>query len=249
MTRSRMHLILGPTSGGTTSIAVREATQHGSPVIALDRIQPHPELAIGSGRPTPAELAGTQRLYLSERPLTDGPVTATEAIDQLVRLQHRLLNKRGQDRELIVEGCSISLLHELTRRSDWREDTAVRVTVLLEDSARRYEATITARVERMIGYGSDRRTLQDELAALWKNPAARHHAADIVGYGEALAVCTHYGITPHDLAGPHRQIWRQALADHITPAHLAYASRQHLALADALPHFETFAKEIELCET
>jgi adenylate dimethylallyltransferase len=169
----RLHLILGPTGVGKTGVAVETARTLGGPVIALDRIQCHREVAVGSGRPSPAELAGTRRMYLGSRPVAAGAIDPGRAIDRLVRLQQQTFSLSVTD--LVLEGGSLSLLHELLIRSDWHAGASVHVTVCVESSAARYEAAVASRVETMLGYGTAEptRALQDELAGLWDNPLAR----------------------------------------------------------------------------
>jgi len=244
----RLELVLGSTGIGKTRLSVHTALAQRAPVIALDRIQCHPEIAIGSGRPSSGELAGTRRVYLDSRPLAAGVIEAGPAVDRLVSLQRRLLD--GGATTLVVEGGSISLLHELLSRGDWRQAVAVRVAVCVEGSARRYEQGVASRVEQMLGYGEDpaARTLQDELADLWDDPLARKAAAEIIGYREAIAVCDRHGLLPQEMTGRTGRLWRYELAHLIQAAHLAYAGQQRAALAEALPALEYLAEEVTLCE-
>jgi tRNA A37 N6-isopentenylltransferase MiaA len=217
-------------------------------VIALDRIQCHYEVPVGSGRPSSAELAGTRRVYLDSRPVAAGAVAPRHAINRLIRLQQEFCIRGVTD--LILEGGSLSLLHELETRSDWRSDASLRVTVCVERSAAAYEAAVAARVEKMLGYGASQpaRTLQAELAGLWDDPVARKAASQIIGYSEAIALCEQHSIRAHDLAGPAGRVWRYDLAHRITAGHLAYAAQQRAALSKALPALESVAEEVTLCE-
>jgi len=249
MTTARLHLILGPTGIGKTRRAVAAAIDSAGPVIALDRMQCHPEIGIGSGRPTADELAGTRRLYLQDRPLSHGPISAGPAVDRLVHMQRHLLG--GGVTALVLEGGSISLLHELLGRTDWREGWKVSVTVCVEGSARRYEEGVTARVEEMVGYGgpAGARTLQDELADLWDDPAARKQAYEVIGYKEAIDLCEQRSFLPQELTGPHGRLWRYELSRRIRDGHLTYSRQQRAALAEALPALHHLAQGVQLCES
>ncbi|MFE9769485.1 isopentenyl transferase family protein [Streptomyces sp. NPDC005808] len=248
----RLHLILGPTGIGKTSRAVAAAADGGCPVIALDRIQCHPELTIGSGRPHAGDLAGTTRLYLSRRPLAHGPIAADTAVDHLIDMVRRQLS--GGATTLILEGGSISILHTLAQRTDWCEGWTLGVTVYMEGSPHRYEEIVASRVEQMVGYttatgAGSARTLQDELTDLWDDPLARKHLAEVVGYREAIELCEQHSLTPGELTGPHGRLWRYDLAERVHSAHLAYARQQRRAIAAALPVLYDVAEGVELCET
>lgn len=235
----QLTLLLGPTGIGKTGAAVKAAVRERCPVIALDRIQCHPELATGSGRPSTAELAGTRRIYLTSRLLAAGPLPADTAAGLLHALLQEQLESGAQS--VIVEGGSTSALTALLERADWRTGWAVRVVMLLEASAARYEAGVARRVEHMLGYrprnggGGCGGTVQGELAAVWNDPLARKHAADITGYHEVLALCERHSLTPAELTGPSARLWRQELTAAVRDAHLAYGLQQRRVLADALP--------------
>lgn len=251
MTTRALYLVLGATGLSKTRLAVAIAAAEGPcPVISLDRIQCHQELAIGSGRPSKEELGSTTRLYLGDGPLSAGPIAAVPAIDRLIQLQRQLLDD-GHG-ALVVEGGSISLLHELVARPQWRDGWRVRITVCVERSAIRYEADVATRVEQMLGYSTrpgEARTLQHELADLWDDPLARTHASEICGYREAIDLCESQNLSPHELAGPQGHLWRYDLAVRIRDSHLAYSRQQRQALAAALPTLHTLTDGVELCET
>ncbi|MFE6945962.1 isopentenyl transferase family protein [Streptomyces chartreusis] len=193
----RLHLILGPTGIGKTGRAVAAAADRRCSVIALDRIQCHPELTIGSGRPLTGDLAGTTRLYPDKRPLTQGPIAAGPAVDRLVDMVRRL--RRDGATTLILEGGSISILRELAQRTDWCEGWTLDVAACVEGSPRQYEATVAAQVEQMVGYSTnsaDVRPLQDELADAWDDPPARKYSAEVIGYREAIELREQHSLTP-----------------------------------------------------
>ncbi|MGW1362970.1 isopentenyl transferase family protein [Streptomyces chartreusis] len=246
----RLHLILGPTGIGKTSRAVAAAADRRCSVIALDRIQCHPELTIGSGRPLTGDLAGTTRLYLAKRPLTHGPIAAGPAVDSLVDMLRRL--RRAGATTLILEGGSISILRELAQRTDWCEGWTLDVAACVEGSPRQYEATVAARVEQVVGYSTNCavvRTLQDELADVWDDPPARKYSAEVIGYREAIELCEQHNLTPHELIGPRGHLWRYELNERVLDAHLAYARQQRQAIAAALPALDDLADGVELCES
>ncbi|WP_189136012.1 isopentenyl transferase family protein [Wenjunlia tyrosinilytica] len=121
--RRDLHLVLGPTGVGKTARSVQLASRYACPVVVLDRVQCHPRLAVGSGRPTARELRGTPRLYLDDRPVAQGVISAPEAVDRLMEAL-----KRMWDRDIsrvVLEGGSISILEELFRRPDWASDCVV----------------------------------------------------------------------------------------------------------------------------
>ncbi|MFD8079529.1 isopentenyl transferase family protein [Streptomyces sp. NPDC059718] len=242
-----IHLILGPTAVGKTGRSVALAQRHDSPVLVLDRVQCHPQLAIGSGRPTQAELQDTVRYYLTERPVHHGVITAGDAVDRLVH-HRKMLRDSGVDR-LILEGGSISILAELLTRGDWFEDATVAVECWLESSAGGYEARVAERVEQMLGYGDGAgRTLVDELADLWPHPEAQPRLYSIAGYREVIDLCTTEGTDPMHLRGLPARLRRAQFATAVTEAHLDYARQQRRALADALPEMAMRGFEVALCE-
>ncbi|MET9881290.1 isopentenyl transferase family protein [Actinacidiphila glaucinigra] len=242
-----LQLILGPTGVGKTSRSVALAHRDESPVLVLDRVQCHPQLAIGSGRPTQVELQDTVRYYLTERPLHHGVITAADAVDRLVH-HRKMIHDSGVDR-LILEGGSISILTELLTRTDWFEDATVAVECWLEASASAYEARVTERVEQMLGYSDhSHRTMLDELAELWLHPEARPRLHSIAGYREVIDLCAAEGLDPMYLRGLAARMRRTQCATAITSAHLDYARRQRLALATAVPELVQRGFEVTLCE-
>ncbi|MFR9673694.1 isopentenyl transferase family protein [Streptomyces sp. TR06-5] len=175
-----MHPVLGPTGIGKTAYAVEKARRRRLPVLALDRIQRHPELAAGSGRPEPGELRGTHRQYLTERPLSQGTVSAEEAVD----LMETWLEDHG-NHPVLLEGGSTSMLHELARRPGWSPDREVSVECLVDQSPEHYDTGAARRAAAMLGYGTSSAPILDEAARLRHEPAL----ASITGYREILQVC------------------------------------------------------------
>ncbi|MEU6346522.1 isopentenyl transferase family protein [Streptomyces sp. NPDC046977] len=244
-----LHLVVGVTSAGKTARSVELARHHGSPVLALDRVQCHTQLTVGSGRPTPGELQGTQRIYPIQRPVQAGAISAAEAVDRTVH-HRKALHDAGVG-AVVLEGGSISILRELVTRHDWCEAAAaVHVECWLEGSAIGHAQQIADRVERMLGYGTPpgERTLVDELADLWPDPEARTPLREVIGYRELIDLCTCEGLDPGQLRGQAARMRRATFAEAVTEAHLDYAHQQRLALAAALPALADRGCEVTLCE-
>lgn len=113
-----LHLIWGPTCSGKTEVAVALAEQTGWPVIALDRVQCCPEMSTCSGRPLPAELRATRRIYLASRAVREGIIAADEAHALLVDL----VDRRSAAGGVILEGGSISLINRMILDPYWAND-------------------------------------------------------------------------------------------------------------------------------
>lgn len=112
-----MHLIFGPTCCGKTDFSIKLAQRLGWPVISLDRVQCCTQIATGSGRPSPAEIGCTERIYLADRPLVEGIIEADAAHAALKCVLESSESKLG----MILEGGSISLLNAIMRDSYWSE--------------------------------------------------------------------------------------------------------------------------------
>ncbi|WP_326581769.1 isopentenyl transferase family protein (plasmid) [Actinacidiphila glaucinigra] len=240
-------LVLGPTGIGKTARSVELSRKYGSPVIALDRIQCHPQLAVGSGRPTPAETAGTIRIYLDERSLALGILDPGDAVDRLTGEIKRLRDAGATT--LILEGGSISLLTELARRSDWTANATVRADVWLEASPRRYRDQVARRVEQMLGYcDHEPRTLLDEVADLVLDPAHLEPLHSIVGYREVLDISARRGMPPTRLQSSSGRMLRMDLFEGVLGAHLDYARQQRHALQQVLPALTDLGVRVEVRE-
>ncbi|WP_070018728.1 isopentenyl transferase family protein [Streptomyces nanshensis] len=227
-----LHLVLGPTGIGKTSRSVELARREAAPVLVLDRIQCHPALAVGSGRPTPGELRGTTRVYLDRRQVSDGVLTAADAVDRMERLVKQLADTGAST--IVLEGGSISTTRELLARPTWFWGRRVHIEYVLEGDPDAYERRVSTRVERMLGYGTTARTILDELAGLWRVPAARPVLRSVTGYREVLELCRRFGLDPTHLAGDEHCVVRYLFVDAVRAAHLAYSRDQRAALAAAL---------------
>ncbi|MEV6781214.1 isopentenyl transferase family protein [Streptomyces sp. NPDC051098] len=251
MSEPILHLVLGATGLGKTRLSVALARVYdGCPVLVLDRIQCYSELAIGSARPASDALRGTTRLYLDGGPFSPhGPIAAVPGIDRLLLHLRQCLEDGTW--ALVIEGGSISLLHELLARQGWCSGWDLRVTAYTEQSLAAYELAVGERVERMLGCRIRRgevRTLLDELADLWDDPLARKHAAGVLGYEQAIDLCELNGLDPRELIEPTGLLWRGELTALIRAAHLAYGRQQRHALAAAWPALTALTESAELCE-
>ncbi|MFF3256445.1 isopentenyl transferase family protein [Actinacidiphila glaucinigra] len=243
-----IHLILGPTGVGKSARSIALARRHDSPVVVLDRVQCHPQLAVGSGRLTYDELQDTIRYYLTERPVHHGTISAAEGVDRLVH-HRKMLADAGVDR-VVLEGGSISILDELLTREDWCQDATVQVECWLESGVRAYTTRVTERVEQMLGYGHQPgRTLIDEIADLWLHPEVRPHLRQVVGYREVISLCAAERLDPRHLRGLPARLRRATFTAAVTASHLTYAHQQRQALAAALPALADRGFEVTLCET
>ncbi|MFF6984636.1 isopentenyl transferase family protein [Streptomyces sp. NPDC008343] len=240
---TRLHLVLGPTGVGKTARSVELAHLLSCPVIVLDRIQCHPELTVGSGRPAEEELKGTRRVYLNHRPLTEGIINAAECVDALTATLARTSHS-----DVILEGGSISMLRELTRRTDWYAGRSLTAECWLEGDPGRYEAQVERRVQRMLGYGEPGRSLVDELADLWPIEVVRPYVASVVGYQEVLEICERQGLNPTMLRGLTGRLWRYQFVQEVLAAHLAYSCQQRQEMAATLQALTERGAEVTLCE-
>jgi adenylate dimethylallyltransferase len=219
----RLHLITGVTGAGKTGESIRIAAGLRAPVVAVDRFQCFPELSTTSGRPTAAELAGTQRIYLDERRVSDGGLAADEALTRL----RRLLRVLGADHhDIILEGGSISLLSLMKTSGMLDSGVTVRLMAHNADDLA-YAAALRARVTKMLTTGP---TMLDELADVWRFRAQRSFVASICGLDAILdwsrmrnRPVRDYAHTPDDIA---------ELTEAVTTAHLDYARRQLKSLAE-----------------
>lgn len=246
---SPLIMVLGPTGVGKTARSVELARLHAAPVVVLDRIQAHPELDVGSGRPTRAELHATTRIYLDQRRVADGFLRPADAVDHL----ESILKQLGETGPVVLEGGSISVLRELIYRTGWRTGRTVHVEYVLEAGPDRYERRVARRVEEMLGYGIPfphgvrGRTLLEETAQVWRDALARPHLETVIGYGEVLEVCNRHGLDPSRL-GEYGHLWRYLFTAPVRDAHLDYSRQQRLQIAAALPALQDLGCTTEVLE-
>jgi hypothetical protein len=235
-------LIIGPKAIGKTAHSVELARQVNAPVLALDRVQCCPELAVGGGRPTEAELQGTKRIYLTERRASDGVLSAEDAVALLVdRVRERW--SAGSE-YLVVEGGSISMLLLLARSSRWMGGADLLVEHLREPSGPEYEQRVRRRVEGMLGPAAEGRTILDEIRALWPDERARPLLSAAVGYRALISLSHDNGIDPVDL-GQMATRSIDPLVDCVLQDHLAHAEEQRRELARAMVGLRRYGVELQ----
>jgi adenylate dimethylallyltransferase len=205
-------LIVGPTGVGKTDRAVERARSLDAPIVVLDRVQCHPELAVGSGRHVPDRTA--ERIFLDERRVVDGIIPAPAAYRRLCQVleAQRIAGRRA----VVLEGGSISLLTAMTADRRWRQESDVTVEVLAP-AAGTHRARVSRRVRAML---LGERSMLDEVRALLPDLRTHRVLDGIVGYREIVATMRAAG-TPH----PDGALveW---LIEAVTAAHVAYAREQ-----------------------
>lgn len=174
-----LHLIWGPTSTGKTARSVAIAKRTGAPVLVLDRIQCCPDVAIGSGRPSEQELCGTKRIYLDSRPITQGIISAQQAVE---RLHQRVDHYSAIHPLIILEGGSVSLLQEMVKHQSWGQKYAWSFEPIPMPSIEHFLQRATQRVWEMFYPGDGLKSMLDEMVQIWANPECRDTIADIYGY-------------------------------------------------------------------
>ena len=187
---TRLQLIFGPTTCGKTERSIALAAQLGAPVIVLDRIQCHPEIAVGSGRPPHAELRGTARHYLLERPLAEATVPTEEAHRALISLVDA--HARGEEL-LILEGGSVSLLERMVSDPYWKR-YAWSWERLSLPSTPDFPSRLKRRMGEMLRPADGSPGMLHELAAAWPDPRSRAAVLDLFTYELAAQATAHAGL-------------------------------------------------------
>lgn len=237
----RLHFIVGPTTTGKTSRSVELAEQTGAPVIVLDRIQCFPELAVGSGRPSPAELRSTRRIYIKDCMVIDGELPATTANTLVHEHVARLIR---EEPVLILEGGSVSLLRTIAADPRWGTYSQSWERLHLREVAS-YLSKAKSRVQEMLAPSDGTWSMLDEIARLW--PDTRSHAVlgGIVGYKTIIAYAARYRIPVTALRHTLSPEQIGHLAEEIAGEYLIYArwqERELPAMSDrfaAVPELES----------
>lgn len=240
---TRLHFIVGPTTTGKTRRSVTLAEQTGAPVIVLDRIQCFPDLGVGSGRPTAAELRSTRRVYLADCKVADGelpPATGNALLhEHVARLSH-------ETPLLILEGGSVSLLRTIAADPRWGSHDLTRERLHLQDGAG-YLSTAKSRILEMLAPSDGSRSMLDEIAGLWSDTRCHAVLNGIVGYRSIIAYANRYGMPvaglPHTLSPDHID----RLAEEIAGEYLVYARWQERELP-AAPARSPVVPERESCD-
>nr|WP_015060656.1 adenylate dimethylallyltransferase Ptz [Pseudomonas savastanoi]CBZ39944.1 isopentenyl transferase [Pseudomonas savastanoi pv. savastanoi] len=174
----KIYLIWGATCTGKTEHSIKLSKSTGWPVIVLDRVQCCFDIATGSGRPHPEELQSTRRIYLDNRRISEGVISAEEANDRLKLKVNKHIDSGG----VILEGGSISLLKLISKDPYWcdrfiwsQHRMRLQDTDVFMDKAK-------ARVRRMLVGSTETTGLLDELVAAQSDLNAKLAIQDIDGY-------------------------------------------------------------------
>lgn len=217
----RLVVIAGPTGVGKTDRAIELARKFDAPIVVLDRVQCHSELAVGSGRHH-ADESG-HRIFLDERRVADGTISAPAAYQ---RLCHILDARRaGGDRTVVLEGGSTSLLATMASDPVWRHDADVSVEWLAPDTGY-YRDRLTRRVANML---VGEQSMVDEVRALWPDPRTHSVLEEVVGYREVIVAM--HGASTLDFD----QRTMKALVQNVSEAHLVYSEEQCRHMLSVLP--------------
>ena len=194
-----VHLIAGPTGVGKSDVASGLALRTGAPVVVADRIQCFTDLATTSAR-AGADVSGVRRVWLGDRTVADGDYSAEKAVDVLVETVGELSRTASS---VIVEGGSISLLTVLAARLPslpW--DFTVQLLARPADNSQ-YLRALTSRAHVMLRPEPPLRSLLDELAELWRDPAKRPFAASVNGLEAVLEWCDKHSLDPQEATISH----------------------------------------------
>ena len=216
-----LSVIAGPTGVGKTDRAIELARKFDAPIVVLDRVQCHAELAVGSGRHHADE--SRPRIFLDDRGVADGTISAPAAYRRLCDILDT--RRAGGDQRVVLEGGSTSVLAEMARDSLWRHGADVSVEWLAPDAGY-YRDRLTRRVANML---VGERSMVDEVRALWPDHRTHPVLGGIVGYREVIAAMQAAATLDFD------RRTMKALVQDVTEAHLAYAQEQCRHMRDVLP--------------
>ncbi|MFI6549416.1 isopentenyl transferase family protein [Streptomyces prunicolor] len=191
-----VHLIAGPTGVGKSARASELARSTGAPVVVADRIQCFTELATTSAR-AGADTPGVRRVWLCDRSVSEGDYPATEAVESLVE---KIAELGLSAPSVIIEGGSISLLTLFVRRLPelpWHITTQL---LTRPPDMALYLKALTVRAHAMLHPAAPQRSLLEELAGLWADPANRWFAASVNGFEAALEWCAKHSLDPESSA-------------------------------------------------
>jgi tRNA A37 N6-isopentenylltransferase MiaA len=218
-----IHLIAGPTGVGKSAVASDLARRMGAPVVVADRIQCFTDLATTSAR-AGADVPGVRRFWLGDRSVDDGDYPATHAVEALVERVQQLARSAPA---VVIEGGSISLLTLLATRLPQLPWAVTPQLLLRPADTAGYLRVLTVRAHGMLRPDPPQRSLLDELAELWRDPAKRWFTASVNGLEAALEWCAKYSLDPENGAtrgAPQRLM--DELARMIAERHAEHGSDQ-----------------------
>lgn len=222
-----LFLVMGPTGMGKTDHAFGLAGEMAAPVVVLDRVQCHRELAVGSNRPSPQKLSQAKVFFLDDRRVADGVISGRLAYENLLCVLDRLWSAGSDD--VVLEGGSMSLLTEMADDRRWRAGADVVIDYLKPASWPDYRLGPHQRVNRMLTVGHGGRTMIDETCELWPDPAARAVSSTVVGYRELIELGRRSPGSAFELAETELDQMREEVVE----AHLRYGAEQ-TALFDTM---------------
>lgn len=210
--------IIGTTGVGKTAEATARARRLHAPVIVLDRVQIHSDLAISSGRPSPEEYAGTQRVYLAERPVCDGEMHAEEAVFLLYAHLSRLQNRR----DVIIEGGSCSVVRLLHQQGFFRLSNIAECLWLTVADHAAYRRRVEQRVTGMVREG-----MIEEICTAAQTPEGYANLRTMVGPNVVLEWAAQTGLSLGTLAREAQGAETQNILTRlIVQSHIRYADEQ-----------------------
>lgn len=188
--------LVGPTGVGKSAAATALARDTGAPVLVADRIQCFTDLVVTSGRAADAQVPGVDRIWLSDRTVSDGDYAPGEASEDLLSRLGSLVTDHGL---VLLEGGSISLL---LRFAELMENLPYSVSVDLLPilDKNHYSARQIARARKMLLPDSSGRSLLTEFAAAWSTPGQRRFAASVSGLDSICEWCAKHSVDPEELA-------------------------------------------------
>ncbi|MBD2451550.1 isopentenyl-diphosphate delta-isomerase [Nostoc sp. FACHB-152] len=241
----KLHIIIGGTGVGKTSRSVSLALKTGVPVIVIDRIQTYPELATGSGRPNPDELFGTTRLYLTERQVTDGELSADQAYLLLVILLRKLENQHDM---VILEGGSISLWKALFSSAELKRHQ-ITIEYLTVANEPMYKQKVKHRIQEMLRPQGQTLSMIEEIEILWNHQEQIDFVRTVVGYKEIIDWCFANNITPKDIDNiTNRELTYNHLTQKILDAHINYSKKQYIFFERILNNYQHNNSLIQLTQ-
>jgi len=172
--RPPLIVVVGPTASGKTELAIELAARHGAEIVSADSVQIYQHFEIGSGRPSPAELARVPHHLIGEI----DPLDAVDASRFAELASARIQDIHARGHEAIV--CGGTFL--------W-----VRALLFGLSGAPGADETIRAR-HREQAEREGRPALHSELARVDPITAARLSPNDFVRVSRALEVHEQTGI-------------------------------------------------------